>query len=184
MVEPVSIFPLSGFSTWVSKLRKLVFPDPFLPTIPIRLEEFLLSYGGCLILVSHDRYFLDKLTDHLFIFEGEGKIKDYYGKYSRYSIEQEAKRQSFEKQEKKKTSPTKEIKLAIKTKLSFNEKREYEQLEKEIEKLEAEKTEAETNINSGDLPYEKLAIISERIGVLIELIDEKTFRWMELDEFV
>ncbi len=135
-----------------------------------------------LILVSHDRYFLDKLTDHLFIFEGEGRVRDYYGRYSKYSFEQEAKKQSIEKQDKKKITQAVK-KSAAKTKLSFNEKREYENLEKDIEKLEAEKAKAEAKLNSGTIPYEELTILSERIGELIELIDEKTLRWMELDEF-
>ena len=140
-----------------------------------------MSYGGCLILVSHDRYFLDKLTDHLFIFKGNGKVKDYYGSYTKYSFEKEN-----EKQVRKSASEVKPIteKLKLKTKLSFNEKREYESLEKEIEELEKEKAEAEILLNSGLQDYEKLNNLSARIGELIELIDTKTLRWMELDEFV
>ena len=149
-----------------------------------RLEEFLINYSGCLVLVSHDRYFLDKLTDHLFIFEGEGKVSDYYGSYTKYSFEKE--KQAAEKQKRKKATDGKPKiqKPTIKTKLSFNEQREYDSLEIEIEELEIEKAEVETAINSGELPYEKLNKLSERIGKLIELIDEKTLRWMELDEFV
>lgn len=149
-----------------------------------RLEEFLMSYSGCLILVSHDRYFLDKLTDHLFIFEGDGKVRDYYGSYTKYSFEKE--KQTAEKQNQKKPaeSKPKSLKPKIKTKLSFKEQREYDSLEKEIEKLEIEKTEVESAINSGNLEYEELNKLSLRIGELIELIDVKTLRWMELDEFV
>jgi len=151
-----------------------------------RLEEFLINYGGCLVLVSHDRYFLDKLTDHLFIFEGEGKVSDYYGSYTKYSFEKEQKKQLTEKQNRKKASDDKPKpqKQKVKTKLSFNEQREYDSLEKEIEELEIEKAEAETAINSGDLAYEELNKLSERIGELLDLIDEKTLRWMDLDEFV
>ena len=137
-----------------------------------------MSYGGCLILVSHDRYFLDKLTDHLFIFEGEGKVRDYYGSYTKYSFEK-----ANEKQTKKESSKEKTTKPKEKTKLSFNEKREYESLEKEIEQLEVEKAEAESIMNSGIQDYEELNRLSARIGELIKLIDEKTMRWMELDEF-
>ncbi len=149
-----------------------------------RLEEFLANYSGCLILVSHDRYFLDKLTDHLFIFEGDGKVRDYYGSYTEYSFEKE--KQPTEKQNQKKANEVKQKtqKPKVKTKLSFNEQREYETLEKEIEQLETEKTELETAINSGIQAYEELNKLSERIGKVIELIDDKTLRWMELDEYV
>ncbi len=151
-----------------------------------RLEEFLINYSGCLILVSHDRYFLDKLTDHLFIFEGNGKVSDYYGSYTKYSFEKEKEKQATEKQNRKKDTEGKQKieKPKVKTKLNFNEQREYEALENEIEQLEIEKAEVETAINSGIQAYEELNKLSERIGELIELIDEKTLRWMELDEFV
>jgi ATP-binding cassette subfamily F protein uup len=150
-----------------------------------RLEEFLLNYSGCLVLVSHDRYFLNKLTDHLFIFEGEGKVRDYYGSYTKYSFEQDQEKRLDEKQNKQQLPETKKTtKLKVKTKLSFNEQREYESLEKEIEQLEKEKVEVETLINSGIEDYEELSKLSIRIGELMELIDTKTLRWMELDEFV
>jgi ATP-binding cassette subfamily F protein uup len=145
-----------------------------------RLEEFLMDYPGCLILVSHDRYFLDKLSDHLFIFEGEGKIRDYYGPYSKYSFEKEYKKTTAPKHTEQKP---KEEKPKVKTKLSFNEKREYDGLEKEIEELELEKAALETSISSGELNFEDLNAKSERIAKLIELIDDKTLRWMELDEY-
>ena len=149
-----------------------------------RLEEFLLNFSGCLILVSHDRYFLDKLTDHLFIFEGNGKVTDYYGSYSKYSVEKEIEI-TADQNRKKAAEPKIAIqKPKVKTKLNFNEQREYDSLESEIEKLETEKTEIESAINSGNLPYEELTKLAERIGELIALIDKKTLRWMELDEFV
>jgi len=151
-----------------------------------RLEEFLLNYSGCLVIVSHDRYFLDKLTDHLFIFEGKGRVKDYYGSYFKYSLEMENQKQKEEKEKKQESisDKSKNLKPKVKSKLSFNEKREYESLEKEIEKLEMEKAEIELLLNAGDLPYEKLNSLSSRIGELIEIIDAKTLRWMELDEYV
>ncbi len=151
-----------------------------------RLEEFLMNYSGCLVLVSHDRYFLDKLTDHLFIFEGNGKVRDYYGSYTNYSFEKEKEKQSGEKQSRKNALEAKQktAKQKVKTKLTFNEQREYEALEKEIEQLEIEKAEAETLLNSGNQTYEELNKLSQRIGEIIYLIDTKTLRWMELDEFV
>jgi len=150
-----------------------------------RLEEFLSNYSGCLILVSHDRYFLNKLTDHLFIFEGNGKIRDFYGSYTKYSFEKEQEKRLDEKQNKQQLPETKKpAKPKVKTKLSFNEQREYEALEKEIEQLENEKAKAEAILNSGIDDYEKLNKLSSRIGELMETIDAKTLRWMELDEYV
>lgn len=153
-----------------------------------KLEEFLMGFKGCLILVSHDRYFLDKLSDHLFIFEGEGKIRDYYGLYSEYRQEEDEleRKQSKEKTEEKRAalSREKEEKKKVKTKLSFKEKLEYENLEKEIGELENEKSELESRIDSGEMNYEQLGQVSSRIAELMNLIDEKTLRWMELDELV
>jgi ATP-binding cassette subfamily F protein uup len=149
-----------------------------------RLEEFLMNYSGCLVVVSHDRYFLDKLTDHLFIFEGDGKLRDYYGRYSEYHLVKEklspGKPILKETGEEKEKPPT----LKVKTKLSFKEQREYESLEKEIEQLELEKATIETTLHSGISDYEKLNDLSERLGMIMALIDEKTLRWMELDEYV
>ena len=152
-----------------------------------KLEEFLENYKGCLILVSHDRYFLDKLVDHIFVFEGEGKIKDYYSNYTEYKLkkdledsEKRAKQASDRKISAKQTEkPKKE-----KTKLNYNEKREYDKLMADIEKLEGEKHALETELNSGIEDYQKIQEISERLGIIIDQIDEKTNRWMELDEFV
>ncbi len=150
-----------------------------------KLEEFLMSYKGCLILVSHDRYFLDKLTDHLLIFEGEGQIKDHYGSYSSYKRKLESLK--LEKQQLHKIKPKEQgsgtTKEKVKTKLSFNEKREYEQLETEIAQLEAEKCKLEAELNGASTDYESLTRISTRISELIEIIDDKTMRWMELAEF-
>jgi len=138
-----------------------------------------MNFGGCLILVSHDRYFLDKLTDHLFIFEGKGKVKDYYGSYTKYNFDTE--KGSEERKDRPKTKEKRQ-KPKVKTKLSYKEQLEYDSLEKEIEVMETEKAKAETIINSGIDDYEKLTRLSERIAGLMELIDEKTLRWMELDE--
>ena len=151
-----------------------------------KLEEFLEGFQGCLILVSHDRYFLDKLVDHLFVFEGDGKIKDYHSNYTEYRLmmdekERQAKSElSSEKKEIKNTSK----KPVEKTKLTYHEKKEYELLMGEIDDLEKEKLTIEEKLNSGDTDYEELEKLSIRIGRVIELIDQKTMRWMELDEFV
>lgn len=151
-----------------------------------KLEEFLLNYKGCLILVSHDRYFLDRLADHLFVFEGNGKIKDFVGNYTDYRNKQELEEKqekemkSKEKQEKEITQPQK---TKEKKKLSYKEKLEYENLEKEIEKLESEKSELEDFLNSGTTDFEGLQKASSRIAEVNELIDEKSMRWLELDEF-
>jgi ATP-binding cassette subfamily F protein uup len=152
-----------------------------------KLEEFLINYKGCLLLVSHDRYFMDKLADHIFIFEGQGKIKDFYGNYTDYRKTKD----ELEKQEKGIKSAQKKIEVkekqsnkpTVKTKLSFKEKREYEQLEKEIEELETEKSTLEKEINSGETDYEKLQQMGNRIAELIDIIDERGMRWLELDEF-
>ncbi len=153
-----------------------------------KLEEFLAGFKGVLILVSHDRYLLDRLVDHFFIFEGEGRILDFYGTYTEYQLKREAKvkkdraeLQQFKKSAKKdkeKNEPQ------VKKKLSFKEQREYEQLEQEIEELERKKKELEVSLNSGVLDYLELEKISVEVKATMELLDEKTMRWMDLDEFV
>ncbi len=146
-----------------------------------KLEEFLLAFKGCLIIVSHDRYFLNKLTDHLFVFEGEGKIKDYYGSYSDYRFQREANKKAESKNDEvvvkaKKAMP------GPKTKRSYKEQQEYAGLEKKIEDLEAEKAVLEDEINSGTLEYEQLNSKSIRIAGLIKEIDTLMERWMDLDQ--
>jgi len=146
-----------------------------------KLEEFLLAFKGCLIIVSHDRYFLNKLTDHLFVFEGEGDIRDHYGSYSDYRFKQEsskkAESRSIEAVAKSKKTPP-----AAKTKRSYKEQQEYAGLEEEIEKLESEKSALEEEVNGGRLDYELLNSKSIRIARLIEEIESKMERWMDLDQ--
>jgi len=154
-----------------------------------KLEEFLFSFKGCLIIVSHDRYFLDKLTDHLFVFEGKGNIKDHYGRYTDYRQEQEV----LEKKEKstpgrgavkQNNSNGKESGEKIKTKLTYKEQQEYDRLEPEIEELEMEKGALEIVLNNGTLGYEELEQKSKRVAEIIKLVDEKIQRWMELGQYV
>ena len=145
-----------------------------------KLEEFLLQFKGCLILVSHDRYFMDKLTDHLFVFKGNGIVEDHYCSYSEYREKKQLEEKKIKQggkatAEKPKTENTKK-------KLSFKEKYEYEQLEKEIEKLELEKKDLEDLLNNPNLNFESINEITTNLGDIITQIDEKSLRWIELDE--
>jgi ATP-binding cassette subfamily F protein uup len=151
-----------------------------------KLEEFLSNFTGCLVLVSHDRYFLDKLSEHIFIFEGDGKVRDYYGSYTSYRQKIADKKQEKEPMLKEKSTVEikKEQKAKPKTKLTYNEMREYEQLELEIPILEKEKVELEKELNMVSSDYEALSRITTRISELIELIDTKTIRWMELGDWL
>jgi ABC transport system ATP-binding/permease protein len=145
-----------------------------------KLEEFLLQYKGCLILVSHDRFFMDKLTEHLFVFTGNGEIEDHYCTYSQYREKEIIQEKEFKKIQhlEKQNSKVK----APKKKLSFNDQYEYTNLEKEIEDLEKEKSELESNIQIPNIELAEIMEKSERLGIVINLIDEKEMRWMELDE--
>lgn len=147
------------------------------------LEDYLQLFSGCVLIVSHDRFFMDKVVDHLFVFEGEGKIKDFPGNYSQYREKEkllEKNKKTEEKSEKRETAKT--TQTAKPKKLSFNEKRELELLEKEISELEEEKKMLENQMQNAGQNSDKLMESSTRIGKVIELIDEKTMRWMELDE--
>ena len=145
-----------------------------------KLEEFLLQYKGCLILVSHDRFFMDKLTEHLFVFKGNGVVEDHYCSYSDYRLQQIEKEKEFKKIQhlEKENSKVK----SQKKKLSFNEKYEYDNLEKELVTLENERKQLEENIQNPDISIEKVIEDSSKLGDLISIIDEKELRWLELDE--
>ena len=150
-----------------------------------KLEEFLMNYKGCLLLVSHDRYFLDKLSDHLFVFEGKGKVKDFYGPYKAYrqqlleaEKEQKEQRQAEKKEQLSKTAEKK----PVKKKLSYKEQKEHEQLEQDIDMLEKEKATLEARLNTGITDFEILQEISGKIKSIMQQLDEKTLRWMELEE--
>lgn len=146
------------------------------------LEEYLSNFGGSLIIVSHDRFFMDKVVDHLFIFEGNGEVYDFPGNYSDYRASQkqqliEAKR--TETADKPKTQVVKTTE-PDKKKRSYKEIKEIEQLEADLHKLESEKTVLENEINNGDLSADILVEKAHRIGDIMKLIDEKTDRWLEM----
>lgn len=150
------------------------------------LEDFLSNFKGCLVIVSHDRYFMDKLVDHLFIFEGDGIISDFNGSYNDYRdkmIEQE--------KEIKRAIPKKEAPIVVakaepitdkKEKLTFKEKFEHDALQKEIPELEEEKRLLEKKLESNITDHQELTNCTKRIGEVIQLIDEKSLRWLELSE--
>ncbi len=147
------------------------------------LEEYLHEFKGCLIIVSHDRYFLDKCVDHLFVFEGNGRIKDFVGQYSEYR-EYIREREATERNEQRSNAAPKAKPQQVrdKRKLSFKEQRELEQLEADLQRLGDERTALESELSSGTLPYDRLTVASKRIEEIIALIDEKELRWLELSE--
>ena len=149
------------------------------------LEEYLTEFKGSLLIVSHDRYFLDKCVDHIFVFEGNGRIKDFVGHYSEYR-EYVKEKEATERSEQRNTAPQKPQQQRThdtsKRKLSFKEQRELEQLEIDLATLGQERTTLENEISSGTLPYDRLSEVSKRIEELIALIDEKEMRWLELSE--
>lgn len=154
------------------------------------LEEYLINFKGCVIVISHDRYFMDKVVDHLLVFEGDAAIRNFPGNYTHY-------REWRLEEDKKINEETKAIAAAkampqtksqaskpeIKTKLTFKEKKEFEGLEQEIADLEQEKEELTDKLSSGKLPPDELIDVSNRITALIALIDKKTMRWLELSEY-
>lgn len=160
--------------------------DLDLPTLDI-LEEFLLDFQGCLIIVSHDRYFMDKLVDHLFVFEGAGAVRDFPGNYSQYrEIEREEERyrqdQAREQEAKAVAAEAPPATRQEGRKLSFKEKRELEQLEQEMPRLEEEKRKIEAEMSTGSLSFEALQQSGARIAEIVGLLEEKELRWLELSE--
>ena len=156
------------------------------------LEEYLKEFSGSLIIVSHDRHFLDKLCDHLFIFCGDGLVKDFVGSYSEYrefikeyEAEQKSKERAAEKTMKaeKETVEKNRKEEQKKRKLTYKEQKELEQIEKDLESLAQEKKELEEKISGGSLAFDQLQEASVRIGKIIEETDEKEFRWLELTDF-
>lgn len=146
------------------------------------LEDYLINFNGCLIIVSHDRFFMDKVVDQLFVFEGDGVIQNFPGNYTIYRSALEEKEKNDKKTEKQVKPKKEKPKSTQPLKLSFNEKREFEQLEKEIEILTKEKEEIEIAMSSGKLSNDELIEKASRIEYLINSIDEKELRWLELSE--
>jgi ABC transport system ATP-binding/permease protein len=153
--------------------------DLDLPTLGV-LENFLSEFPGCLLIVSHDRYFMDRLVDHLFVFEGDGVIRDFPGNYSQYRSQPSKDEVVGKKPDEKQSESLPKEKN--RRQLTFKEKREFELLEKEISDLSKEKTEVTARLNSGNTPFEELQQLSVRIGEITCLLDEKELRWLELSD--
>ena len=149
-----------------------------------KLEDFLQNYKGCLLVVSHDRFFLDETVDQLFVFEGDGKVKGFMGNYSQYreylenKTKEEKREQAAQKQE---TRAAEKPATERKKKRTYKEQQEYEQLARDIETLETEKKELTARLEQ-QLDYQELEKIGNRISEITDLIDEKELRWLELDE--
>ena len=149
------------------------------------LEDFLLSYKGCLLVVSHDRYFMDKLIDHLFIFEGDGNIRDYNGRYSEYRMEVDEKEKAAAKEKNLRSAADKADSLnkaQPKKKFTYKEKLEYENLEKDIAKLEEEKALLTDKLSSGNGDHIQIKDWAFRMQQIISEVEEKSMRWLELSE--
>jgi ATP-binding cassette subfamily F protein uup len=157
--------------------------DLDLPTLSV-LENFLMDFQGCLIIISHDRYFMDRIVDHLFVFEGNGVIRDFPGNYAEYREEQSIKQQPQQQQIIKSIDVKTEIPEAttFKRKPSFNEKREFDTLEKEIKNLAKEKDTITEQLTAGTLEYAEIEKLSARFKAVSELIDQKELRWLELSD--
>lgn len=150
------------------------------------LEDFLDHYKGCLLIVSHDRWFMNKLVDHIFVFEGDGKVKDYYGNYTDYRIARDKELKLQKRAEKEhrlaQTSIEQPVEKPVSKKMTYKERKEFEQLEVDIEQLELEKKELVDKMNSGEGSAQDLQSWSERYEVVEVTLDEKTMRWLELSE--
>jgi len=160
--------------------------DLDLPTLAV-LENFLSEYQGCVLIVSHDRYFMDRLVDHLFVFEGDGVVRDFPGNYTQYRLWQkdEEKKQEVSESVQKAVIEKSAIPVAAaeKKKLSYKEKREFEQLEKEIPALEEERKQI-TEKMSGNISFDEITKLGERMTSIASSLEEKEMRWLELSEMV
>lgn len=165
--------------------------DLDLPTLAV-LENFLDNYQGCLLIVSHDRYFMDRLVDHMFVFEGDGMIRDFPGNYTQYRIwQKEQERKGAEERKLQQGADNEQPSVAEqattqkpkdKKKLSYKEQREFEQLEKDIPALEQEKAELAERMSS-NIPYEELEQVNKRMIEITNALEEKEMRWLELSEW-
>lgn len=150
------------------------------------LEEYLADFPGCVIIVSHDRYFMDKVVDHILVFKGQGNIKDFPGNYTQYREWTDDEEKQATETEEKKQEQRKEQESRVekqKTKLSYKEKREFEQLEKDIEQLETEKKTIEDKLSSANISVDEITTLSKRLPIVMNELDEKTNRWLELSEY-
>ena len=152
------------------------------------LEEYLYDFPGCVIVISHDRYFMDKVVDHLLVFKGEGEIKDFPGNYTQYrewlkiAPKPTQQKESTDNKPSVKTSGPRDPNAVQKRKMTFKEKREFEQLEKDIDALTTEKRDIENKLSSGNISIEEITTLSKRLPVLNQELDEKELRWLELSE--
>ena len=147
------------------------------------LEEFLLEFPGCIIIVTHDRYFMDKLVDHLFVFEGDGKIRDFNGDYSDYrkiQKEREREQRSLEREEQKKIKAAEKKKEAEGPGLSYEDRKTISRLEKDITRLEEKKAEITARFNTPDITPEQIENWSKELSEINEKLEEKEMQWMEL----
>ena len=157
--------------------------DLDLPTLNV-LENFLADFPGCVIIVSHDRYFMNKLVEHLFVFEGNGVIKDFAGNYSQFRLKEKKDDGSQITVESNKIVETVIRQLStVNRKLNYKEKREFEQLEKEISALEKERKNLAEKLSS-NVGYEEITVTSERLLIINSILEEKEMRWLELSELV
>ena len=161
--------------------------DLDLPTLGV-LENFLSEFAGCLLIVSHDRYFMDRLVDHLFVFEGDGVIRDFPGNYSQYRMSQDelpvTGYQLPVKEDNDAKTGNREQVTGSRKRLSYKDKREFELLERQIADLNKEKETITRKFSEGNLPFEELQDLSQRIGEVSTLLDAKEMRWLELSEMM
>ena len=147
------------------------------------LEEYLQEFPGCVIVVSHDRYFMDKIVDHLLIFHGDGVVQDFPGNYTQYRDWKKLQPKPVtEKPRQTVSEPKASYRNETKRKLTYKEKTEFEQLERDIEALSAEKAAAEVLLSSGTLSVDEITRLSERFQTISDELDEKEMRWLELSE--
>ena len=146
------------------------------------LEQYLQDFRGCVIIISHDRYFMDKVVDHLFVFKGDGRVKDFPGNYTQYREWEKLEPEPKKTQSTQNTPKTQNYQGERKRKMSFREKQEFETLGKEIDALEQEKKDIEATLSSGTLSTQEIIDMSKRLPVVNDLLDEKSMRWLELSE--
>jgi ATP-binding cassette subfamily F protein uup len=146
------------------------------------LEEYLQDFAGCVIVVSHDRYFMDKIVDHLLVFEGNGKVSDFPGNYTQFRHWQALQSKEVSSHTPVASSAKKDYHNDTRRRMTYKEKQEYNRLTKEIDELEQEQKLLEKELCSGSLSVDELTIKSKRLPLLKDELDEKSFRWLELSE--